>query len=155
MTNLFGHSIRSELLLLYVAEALACFAAVYLLLAWGIRGAAAEGWGAVAFAALLALCAGAVSGASGLYQPEAWSRANRLLLGTAVAGLLLLLLGGLRPGPLLLGLLGAGRRLAAPLRLARERHLELRQRLPNRRQLVLGAERSERHSTVDGQLDLR
>lgn len=93
MTNLFGHSIRSELLLLYVAEALACFAAVYLLLAFGISGASSGSGGAIAtFAALLALCAGAISGASGLYQPETWSRADRLLLGTIVAGLLLTLL---------------------------------------------------------------
>ena len=88
MTTLFGHSIRSELLLLYVAEAIACFVAIYLLMAWP----AGEVGSAAAFAAILALCAGLISGASGLYQPEAWSRGKRLLLGTLVAGLLLLLL---------------------------------------------------------------
>lgn len=99
MTTLFGHSIRSELLLLYVAEALACFAAIYLLLAWQLaQGApipgspAIEAGGAAAFAAILALCVGLISGVSGLYQPEAWARGKRLLLGTFVASLLLLLL---------------------------------------------------------------
>ncbi|WP_135467476.1 exopolysaccharide biosynthesis polyprenyl glycosylphosphotransferase [Crenalkalicoccus roseus] len=104
MTNLFGHSVRSELLALYVAETLACFVVIYLLLAWGIAGASPSSGGTIAAAAVLALGAGAVSGACGLYQPEAWSRANRLLLGTLIAGLLLLPLAWpalalLRPAP--------------------------------------------------------
>jgi len=93
MTTLFGHSIRSELLLLYVAEAIACFIAIYLLMVWQVAGGGtADLSSAGIFAAILALCAGLISGASGLYQPEAWSRGKRLLLGTLVAGLLLLLL---------------------------------------------------------------
>jgi exopolysaccharide biosynthesis polyprenyl glycosylphosphotransferase len=85
MRTLFGHSIRSELVLLYVSEALACFVAIYLL-------SAREAGSAISFAIIVTLCAGLISGASGLYQPEAWSRGRRLLLGTLVAGLLLLLL---------------------------------------------------------------
>jgi exopolysaccharide biosynthesis polyprenyl glycosylphosphotransferase len=93
MTNLFGHSVRSELLLLYVAEAIACFVAVYAILSWGIvQGVPSDRGGAIAFAAAFALCSGIISGASGLYQPEAWQRARRLLAGAAVAALLLLLL---------------------------------------------------------------
>ena len=93
MTTLFGHSIRSELLLLYLAETLACFVVLYLLLSWGItQGAPADSSDVTALAACLALCAGAISGASGLYQPEAWSRTSQLLLGTAIASLLLTLL---------------------------------------------------------------
>src|SRR3954467_2662278 len=93
MTSLFGHSIRSELLLLYVVEALACFLAGYLLLSWGIApNVAGQGGGGIAFALRLALSSGLVSGASGLYQPESWLRVRRLLGNTAVAGLLLLIL---------------------------------------------------------------
>jgi exopolysaccharide biosynthesis polyprenyl glycosylphosphotransferase len=101
MTTLFGHSIRSELLLLYVAEALACFAAIYLLMAWQLAQGTpipgsplpgGEAGGAAVFAAILALCVGIISGVSGLYQPEAWARGKRLLLGTFVASMLLLLL---------------------------------------------------------------
>jgi len=84
MRTVFGHSIRSELLLLYVAEALACFIAICLL-------TAQEAGSAISFAIIVTLCAGLISGASGLYQPEAWLRGRRLLLGTLVAGLMLLL----------------------------------------------------------------
>jgi exopolysaccharide biosynthesis polyprenyl glycosylphosphotransferase len=45
----------------------------------------------VAFVAVLALSTGLVAGASGLYQPEAWRRLGRFLIGSAVAALLLFL----------------------------------------------------------------
>jgi exopolysaccharide biosynthesis polyprenyl glycosylphosphotransferase len=94
MTTLFGHSIRSELLVLYVVEAFACFAAVYVLITWGIAPNAsfADRGGGLAFATILALSSGLICGASGLYQEASWSRGRRLLASTAVAGLLLLLL---------------------------------------------------------------
>lgn len=93
MTKLFGHSIRSELLLLCVAEMLACFGAFYAILRWGApEGLGSNEAGIVALAALLTACAGLVSGASGLYQPDTWLRTRRLLLGTGIAGFLLLIL---------------------------------------------------------------
>jgi exopolysaccharide biosynthesis polyprenyl glycosylphosphotransferase len=88
MTSLFGHSVRSDLLLLYVADALFCFLAVLALLLW-YDGVPIEQGGALAVA--IALVCGMISGASGLYRPEAFIRARQLLVGTTVAGLLLLL----------------------------------------------------------------
>jgi exopolysaccharide biosynthesis polyprenyl glycosylphosphotransferase len=94
MTTLFGHSIRSELLVLYVVEAFACFAAAYILVTQGIAPTAAgagRGEG-LAFATILALSIGLICGASGLYQQESWSRGRRLLGSAVVAALLLMLL---------------------------------------------------------------
>jgi exopolysaccharide biosynthesis polyprenyl glycosylphosphotransferase len=91
MTNIFGHSIRSELLLLFVAEALICFLAFYLILIWGLGNPSeAAPAGLLLLAGGLAACSGLISGASGLYQPDAWQRVRRLLAGVAVACLLLL-----------------------------------------------------------------
>jgi exopolysaccharide biosynthesis polyprenyl glycosylphosphotransferase len=87
MTSLFGHSVRSDLLLLYFADALFCFLAVLALLLW-YGGIPIEQGGALAVA--IALICGMISGASGLYRPEAFARARQLLVGTTVAGLLLL-----------------------------------------------------------------
>lgn len=110
MTNLFGHRIRSEQLLLFVSEGCACFAAVLLVLALsGHAVGPVRSDPEVArfvLAGVLALGSGLVSGAGGLYQHEAWSRAGRLLLGSFVAVLLflpltltaLLLFGPIRPG---------------------------------------------------------
>jgi exopolysaccharide biosynthesis polyprenyl glycosylphosphotransferase len=97
MTSMFGHHIRSDLLILYAAESLVVFAACYLLMAWAIPAWALPGEGAVEhgklvlFAALVALCFGLASGASGLYQADVLTRARRLALGAAVATVLLLL----------------------------------------------------------------
>jgi exopolysaccharide biosynthesis polyprenyl glycosylphosphotransferase len=85
MTSLFGHSVRSELLGLYVAEALACFVAVYLLLSWQ---AGLSPTHASALAAAVALSCGLVSGASGLYRAETLVTLRRLLAATAVGGVL-------------------------------------------------------------------
>jgi exopolysaccharide biosynthesis polyprenyl glycosylphosphotransferase len=91
MTNIFGHSVRSELLLLFVAEGLICFLAFYLILVWGLGDRAdAAPAGLLLLAGGLAACSGLISGASGLYQPDAWQRVRRLLSGIAVACLLLL-----------------------------------------------------------------
>jgi hypothetical protein len=91
MTKLFGHSVRSELLVLYVAETLVCFVTIYALLVLGLPSAAPIDRGAAAAcAALLALSSGLVSSASGLYQPAIWRRFGRFLLGCLVAALLLL-----------------------------------------------------------------
>ncbi|PZW46788.1 exopolysaccharide biosynthesis polyprenyl glycosylphosphotransferase [Humitalea rosea] len=92
MTSMFGHNIRSDLVILYIAEAFAVFLAVYGLTAWGIaQGAPVDHGKASLVAGALALCSGLVSGASGLYQPEVLSRSRRLASGALVAALLLLL----------------------------------------------------------------
>ncbi len=96
MTRLFGHSVRSELLVLYVLEAVLCFGVAYLFLTVGVwGGSSAEPRLGLALAAGLSLSTGLLAGAAGLYHPDAWSRTKRLLLGTAVAACLLLLGGQL------------------------------------------------------------
>jgi exopolysaccharide biosynthesis polyprenyl glycosylphosphotransferase len=92
MTKLFGHSVRSEVLFLYVAEFFVCFATIYAVLTLGpAQTYPVQHGAALGFAAILALCAGLVTSASGLYQPSAWRRAGRFLIGTMFAALLLLL----------------------------------------------------------------
>jgi len=89
MTSMFGHHIRSDLLILYAAESLVVFLACYLL-AWSIAGEASVTHGKLALmAAVAALCFGLASGASGLYHAEVLSTARRLVLGGAVAAVLL------------------------------------------------------------------
>jgi len=91
MISVFGHGVRSEMLLLYVIDALACFSVVYLLLALGAgHGGGVEQGGVAAFAGVLAVSSGPLSGAGGLYRPEAWSQARRMLAGILVVGSLLL-----------------------------------------------------------------
>jgi exopolysaccharide biosynthesis polyprenyl glycosylphosphotransferase len=89
MTSLFGHSVRSDMLVLYVADLLLCFLAVFALLVLQVGMPAAQG----GFLAVpVAVACGLIGGATGLYHPEAFGRARKLLLGIAVAGLLLLAL---------------------------------------------------------------
>ncbi|MBX9699563.1 MAG: exopolysaccharide biosynthesis polyprenyl glycosylphosphotransferase [Acetobacteraceae bacterium] len=89
MTNIFGHSVRWELLFLCIIEAITYFCAVAVLfILWG-PGIGNEK--ALAFSALLALSCALIAGASGLYQPETWARVQRLVVRTGVAGTLLLL----------------------------------------------------------------
>lgn len=96
MTKLFGHSVRSELLVLYLVETLVCFVTIYALLTFGLAKALPiDRTAALLCSALLALSSGLVSSASGLYQPVIWRRLGRFLLGSAVAALLLLLLASL------------------------------------------------------------
>jgi exopolysaccharide biosynthesis polyprenyl glycosylphosphotransferase len=87
MTTLFGHSVRWELLFLCAIEAITWFCAFAFLLTWGAAG---DPNTVLVSAAAMALCCMVVSGATGLYQPEVWARARRLLVRTAVAGALLL-----------------------------------------------------------------
>jgi exopolysaccharide biosynthesis polyprenyl glycosylphosphotransferase len=89
MTTLFGHSVRWELLLLCAVEAVTYFCAISLLLIFWEP--AASGEKVVTFSILLTISCALISGASGLYQPAVWSRVQRLVLRTAVAGILLLL----------------------------------------------------------------
>jgi len=94
MTKLFGHSVRSHVLLLYLAETVICFLTVYAVLRFGIGHAvpaitSAKG---LALVAILALSTGLAAGASGLYQPAVWQRLGRLALGCAVAAGLLFLI---------------------------------------------------------------
>lgn len=94
MTKLFGHSVRSHVLLLYLAETIACFVTVWLLLSSGVAPvmSAAPSPKDLALVALLALSAGLVAAAAGLYQAAVWRRLGRLLLGCAVAAGLLFLI---------------------------------------------------------------
>lgn len=89
MTSLFGHNVRSDLLALYIADVSLCFVAMTVALSWQAGIPLLQG-GPVA--ATVALACGLISGASGLYQPEAFARARQLLRGVAAAGLLLLVL---------------------------------------------------------------
>jgi len=94
MTKLFGHSVRSHALLLYLAETVACFVTVWLLLRSGIVPVLHSAFSPkdLALLALLALSAGLVAATAGLYQAGIWRRLGRLLLGCAVAAGLLFLI---------------------------------------------------------------
>jgi len=94
MTKLFGHSVRSQMLALYLVETVVCFLTVYALLRFGMAEAmpAVTSAKGVAFLALLALSVGMVASAAGLYQPEAWRRLGRFLVGCTIAASLLFLL---------------------------------------------------------------
>jgi exopolysaccharide biosynthesis polyprenyl glycosylphosphotransferase len=89
MTSLFGHSVRSDMIVLYVADALLCFLAVFALLVLQAGLPAAQGG---MLAVPVAVACGLIGGATGLYHPEAFGRARKLLLGVAVAGMLMLAL---------------------------------------------------------------
>jgi exopolysaccharide biosynthesis polyprenyl glycosylphosphotransferase len=110
MTKLFGHSVRSELLILYLVETLVCFATIYALLVFGLdRAVPVDRTAAAGSAAVLALSAGLVSSASGLYQPAIWRRLGRFLVGCLVAALLLLVVANLVLGMLAPEQTGAAR----------------------------------------------
>jgi exopolysaccharide biosynthesis polyprenyl glycosylphosphotransferase len=93
MTNLFGHSIRSEILALCLWEAGAVFLAVFALLAAGGPFATVEGLPA---AALLAACTAAtamlVAGAVGLYEPTTLVGLRATLVAGLTGTVILLLL---------------------------------------------------------------
>jgi len=92
MTSMFGHNIRSDLVLLYLSETLAVFLAVYLLMASGMPPEyPVDHVRAAMMAGILALCSGVVCSASGLYRPELLSRSRRVWSGAALAATLLLL----------------------------------------------------------------
>ncbi|MCR0985104.1 sugar transferase [Roseomonas populi] len=93
MTSVFGHDVRSDLLVLYLAETGAVFLAVYALALLGVaQDTRINTLDAGLVAVAVALCCGVVVGASGLYRPEVLSRARRIAAGGFVAALLLLIL---------------------------------------------------------------
>ncbi len=92
MTSMFGHNIRSDLVLLYLAEALAVFLAVYVLMvSANTPEYPVDHFRATMMAGMLAFCSGLVCSASGLYQPELLTRRRRICTGLIFAALLLLL----------------------------------------------------------------
>jgi exopolysaccharide biosynthesis polyprenyl glycosylphosphotransferase len=93
MTNLFGHSIRSEILALCLWEAGAVFLSVFTLLAGAGPFGASEG---LAAAALLAACTATVAmlvaGAVGLYEPATLAGLRATLVAGLTGTVILLLL---------------------------------------------------------------
>ncbi|MFD1112698.1 hypothetical protein, partial [Pseudoroseomonas ludipueritiae] len=93
MTSMFGHNIRSELVVLYLAETLTVFLIVYALMTGGMPpGVPMDHGRALTVAGMLALCSGLVSSASGLYQPQLLAGARRAITGLALAGVLLMMI---------------------------------------------------------------
>ncbi len=91
MTNLSGHSIRSELLALFVIETLLCFVAFYAILNAGLpQGTAADQVMLLGMSGMLAVSTGFAAGAAGLYQPDRWLRAGRVFAGMLLVGVLVL-----------------------------------------------------------------
>ena len=91
MTRIFGHTVRLELLCLWLAECLVGFIVAYVLLVPDTAPVAALSGlhpRAVQVAAVLALGIGTVSVAVGLYRPDVCFHGHRLLLSTVVAGAL-------------------------------------------------------------------
>ena len=86
MTNMFGHHVRSDLLMLYLAEGIAVFFAAFAVLEWmTVRDGTLGNADALLIATCLALCSGLVLGATGLYQQVRLTHAKRLAISTAVA----------------------------------------------------------------------
>lgn len=90
MTRIFGHYIPLEMLLLWLAELAICFTLGYVLIDAGADASAGHAMNRIAAdeAAVLALSAGLTSFAIGLYRPETFLRLRRLLVKTAIAGIL-------------------------------------------------------------------
>lgn len=92
MTSMFGHNIRSELLILYVSEAVGIFMVAYALMYWGAGdGAALDQAEILLLAAILSLAAGLASGASGLYVSDILTRPGLMAVRGAVATFLFFL----------------------------------------------------------------
>ncbi|WP_084698288.1 exopolysaccharide biosynthesis polyprenyl glycosylphosphotransferase [Muricoccus aerilatus] len=89
MTSLFGHSVRSEGLALYMAEAVVCFAVIYLLSASTSGPGSPGGFQAAGLAAILAVSTGLAAAATGMHSPNGWRRARGLLTGTLLTAILL------------------------------------------------------------------
>jgi exopolysaccharide biosynthesis polyprenyl glycosylphosphotransferase len=93
MTNLFGHSIRSEIFALCLGEAAAVFIAVFALLAGAGPFAGAEGLAATALlAACTAITVSLVAGAVGLYEPSTLVGLRATLVAGLTGTVILLLL---------------------------------------------------------------
>ncbi|MCW3476913.1 TIGR03013 family XrtA/PEP-CTERM system glycosyltransferase [Limobrevibacterium gyesilva] len=89
MTRIFGHYVALEMFFLWLLEFVPCFLAIYVLVAQAPGGSA--GWidlAAVNHAVILALTIGLTSICIGLYRPEICLQTRRLLVNTAVAGVL-------------------------------------------------------------------
>jgi len=93
MTKLFGHSVRSHMLALYLAETVVCFVTIYALFRSGLAGTAqaVATTKGLALLALLALSSGMIASAAGLYQRDALRRLGRFLAGSCIAAGLLFL----------------------------------------------------------------
>jgi len=90
MTSLFSHSVRSEMLALYLTESIGAALLTFILLA-GQAGTGATG-ATAAFALLAGLSTGLVAGAIGLYRPVAMQGLRPSLVRGATAAALFALL---------------------------------------------------------------
>lgn len=91
MTRFLGHHVSREMFALWLLEVSLLSLLIYTLLHSGaaVGGAAAsDQFRAVNQALVLSLTVGAVASAIGLYQPDLFLKTRRLLLNTALAGLL-------------------------------------------------------------------
>lgn len=94
MKSMFGHSIRSEILALYVVDSLVIFTALYLsFISAGAAASVPYEAGPALLAAMLAICTGLAAGVTGLYQPGTWLRAGRIVSGTVIAALMVTVVG--------------------------------------------------------------
>ncbi|WP_377048256.1 hypothetical protein [Muricoccus vinaceus] len=89
MTSLFGHSVRSEGLALYMAEAIVCFAVIYALSASIGGPGSPDAFQAAGLAAILAFSTGLAAAATGMHDPTGWRKARGLLTGTLLTAVLL------------------------------------------------------------------
>ena len=89
MTSLFGHSVRSEGLALYMAEAIVCFAVIYLISASTTGPGSPDAFQAAGLAAMLAFSTGLAAAATGMHSPNGWRKARGLVAGTMLTALLL------------------------------------------------------------------
>ncbi|WP_426955483.1 exopolysaccharide biosynthesis polyprenyl glycosylphosphotransferase [Muricoccus radiodurans] len=93
MTKVFGHSIRSEILVLYLLEGLICFVASYAVLSGtGASAGTRDQTNPALVAALLTLSFGLAGSVSGLYRPTTWLRVGRIFTGAVIALLFLAVL---------------------------------------------------------------
>lgn len=93
MTQIFGHSIRQELVSIYALDAALIFMMTFaMMLLLGQADVSAGLTHPIAIALIVAVAAGLVSGAVGLYQPSNLISIRRALPGAVLTAALLLLL---------------------------------------------------------------
>ncbi|WP_376087604.1 exopolysaccharide biosynthesis polyprenyl glycosylphosphotransferase [Roseomonas sp. CCTCC AB2023176] len=90
MVTLFGHPMRSEVLLLCVGEVVLCFAVFLVIFGAGVPEAGEVAPWEILSAGALAASVGVASGATGLYRPDTWLRLQRVVAGTLLGGIALL-----------------------------------------------------------------
>ena len=94
MTRFLGHHVSREMLVLWLLEVSLLSLLIYTLLSPGPTAgppmgmAASGGFWAVNRALVLSLTIGAIASAIGLYQPDLFLKTRRLLINTALAGVL-------------------------------------------------------------------